>query len=268
MKIVTLMLATTAMITGNAYAGTAKFMGQGHISKPAEYVEVNVVVKAECYKDLAGARDAANSAANNVLTLFRSIIDPSNPKDAAYTNGGSTSKHSGHYISGSNILICANTFQKSIQITLLTTDLQGFEENFLKIEGEIYSSLSGAVPTTETPVVTGVLATPVAHLFSETVVEVERLALKEALKNARHEFGIIAEAGCGVSGVRISSAVEPSNAESLPNPYAGTRGVPPQGNPTGAPVIFADIWITKALEVIFEFEGGVCGENIDIARLR
>jgi hypothetical protein len=248
------------LLSATAFAGTARFTGQGHLSSPPEYVEVTVNVSSLCYSDINDARDATNDAVNQILELFKTIVDPTNPKDSAHTNGGTTSISSGHRVAGSNVLACVSTFKKVAKVTLLTTDLAGFEENFQAIEDLVYGELSGVSTSAEEPLTVATLKVPVAHVFSETVERVSIQALSQAMTNSKDKFKILMDAGCGVHSYRIDSAVEPHPSANIRNPYAGTRGIPRPGSGSGSPVMFGDVWITKALDVTFDFQGGDCTE--------
>ena len=138
--------------------------------------------------------------------------------------------------------------------------MESFEVNFQKIEELIYSAgfspnLAGPVGSART---SATISQPIAHVFSETVVTLEKQALRMALQNAKAEFKELMNEGCGLESFKIAATEEPSPHANLPNPYAGTRGTPPSHLPNGAPVAFPDIWVTKALDVTFDFNSGQC----------
>ena len=93
-----------------ALAGEAKITGQGHLAHAPEYAEVRVEVQAECFSDLGETRDSANDMAHQIMVLFKTIADPANPQDTAFTSGGQTSQTAGYRHPQSGVLICENTF--------------------------------------------------------------------------------------------------------------------------------------------------------------
>jgi hypothetical protein len=248
------------LLASSGFAGKASFTGQGHISNPPQYVEVKVQINSKCFNDINEAREATNHAATRVLDLFRTITDPTNPRDSAHTNGGTTSYSQGHYKSGTRTMICVNTFSKTAGVTLLTTNLLGFEQNFEAIEDLVYGELSGSTGDLDVPVTTVTISSPVAHVFSETVESLSIQALSLAMVNAKEKFKILMDSGCGVRSYQIESANEPDPSRNLPNPYSGTRGIPRGSGGGNAPVMFGDVWITKALDVGFDFQGGSCND--------
>ena len=245
------------LFTGTAMAGVSTFIGEGHVSHPAEYIELSVTVHSKCFADINDARNATNSAAQRVLDLMKTKLDPENSKDAAFTSGGTTTRET----RVNNISqICRGSFSKTTKITLLSSDVANFESNFSDVEDLVYSDdLSLPSNGVDAPTTYAVISTPIARIYSETIVILERKALTEAIKNAKYEFQILIDHSCGVSSYQITKTEEPNaRNDSFSNPYAGTRGTPRRGSSSTAPVSFSDIWVSKGLNVEFTFEGGRC----------
>jgi len=257
MKTLIMMGLVSTFSGGTAMAGVSTFVGEGHVSHPAEYIEVSVTIQSMCFADVNDARNATNDAAKKVLDLMRGKLDSANPKDAAYTSGGSTTRHT---ISNQINQFCVGKFGKSTNVTLLTSSVSDFEKTFEDLENLVYSdALNMPTRGIDAPVTYATIQTPIARIYSETIIKLEREALIGAIENAKFEFQVMVDHSCGVSSFQITKTEEPGiQRDVFSNPYAGTRGTPRRGSNSAAPVSFADIWVSKGLNVEFTFEGGRC----------
>ena len=242
-------------------AESVKVLGEGKVSADPDYVRVDLTVYSKCYSDVGDARNATNIAMRRIVELFETIVDEASEIDAVYTPGGSTNRSFGYYLPGSNQRVCVGTFEKSAAVTLFTSKVDEFEENFATIEDLAFSDeLTQVSEVIDQPATYAELATPTALLAQETLNVLKQNALSLALEDAKAKFKVLTDGLCAVSSYRIDSVVEPEASRDAPLPYADFRERAFEGASAGepAPIAFADIDVKKSLEVKFTYDEALC----------
>ena len=229
------------------------FIGEGRLSHAPEYIELTVTVHAECYATPMAANKAADTAAAQVMTLLGGALDPQNPKDGVFSQGGYSRPFS-RYDDGRTT--CRGTFAKTSTIVMKTSRIADFAARYPQIQEEVLQkSLSQpADGSSSRPVTYATLDNPQPQLYYETREKLEQQALADALLNARQKFEATATMACGPRGYGILRMVEKQVDGGRPIAYG--RSQPASG--AGATLELDAIWINKLLEVAFTAEPGTC----------
>ena len=229
------------------------FIGEGRLSHAPEYIELTVTIKAECYPTPMAANKAADTAAEQVMTLLRSSLDPQNPKDGVFSQGGYSRPFS-RYDDGRTV--CRGTFAKTSTIVMKTSRIADFAARYPEIQEEVLQKSLSQPPSDSStrPVTYATLSNPQPELYYETREKLEQQALADALVNARQKFEVTSAQGCGPRGYSILRMVEKQVDGGRPIAYG--RSQPSSGS--GSALELDAIWINKLLEVAFTTEPGPC----------
>lgn len=230
------------------------FIGEGRLSHAPEYIELTVTVEAECYPTPMAANKAADGAVAEVMALLRTTLDPANPKDGVFTQGGYSRPFS-RYESGRTV--CRGTFGKTASITVKTSRIADFASRYPDIQEQVLtrSLRQPDDKSSERPTTYATLSTPQPRLYYETREKLEQSALADALVNARQKLEATAAKGCGERTYEIVRMVERDVNEGRPIAYGRSQ---PSRSGSGSALELDAIWINKILEVAFATKPGKC----------
>jgi uncharacterized protein YggE len=196
---VLLSLLVSGLMSLGVNAGEATFTGHSTVSRPAEFITVELTVQSECYASPAETMDANNAVTAAVQQFLKKYINTNNGVDSVTSQGGHTSNYSRNiYVDGISKTVCHNTFQQTTQVKFTTTDIQGFAVKFAAIQKEVLNHFSANYGSDETNSSTFVnIKTPFADVCANTRKQMRYEALKQATQDAKIQFSTCAEE-CGV----------------------------------------------------------------------
>ncbi|MCH2110290.1 MAG: SIMPL domain-containing protein [Polyangiaceae bacterium] len=244
----------TIKIYQEAEAAPTRFVGEGRLSHPPEFVELSVKIASECYATPLQASEANQRAVADVMSFFKTLSSTENEHDGVHSKGGYSSpfrRREGSLVS------CKGTFAKSTIVQMKSSDISKFAQNFDKIQKKIYGAFSKkGEGLTDSPVTFATIVTPRPQLSHQTREKLEKEALRLAVESAKAKFETTFSAACGDGSYRILRMNEPSAESGRPMPYGLALG---DAHSSPSTIAFEEIWVNRTLVVDFEFNGRDCG---------
>lgn len=112
-----------AIVEITQHENPTQFVGEGRLSHPADFIEFTVSVQSECYPTTSAASLASDRSSKKVVAALREFVDAGQSKDGVFSAPFS------RYVN-SQLSVCQNTFQKTVSITLKTSQVESLSKGF------------------------------------------------------------------------------------------------------------------------------------------
>jgi uncharacterized protein YggE len=257
------------LISSNLLAVTSNFTGEGRVSKAPEYATFTVTIQSQCFEKPQDAKNSNHEAVEAIQTHLKRYMRQGQPLDAIYTNGGSVKRYIRSWYdeeSREHKYECRNSWQKTTVLTIKTSDMKKFSENFGDITeyvtGNFFGSEMGKRKDKEAITFVEISeASP--HLTDRSFQALEIEAYKLAVQHAKAKNRACAEeftldGQWEVVNYGDSAPVYRSNSQEFragPRGPEGVAGLEGARGPTGPTIDinFEDIWVSASVNVEFSF---------------
>lgn len=235
-----------------SYASKIQVIGSGEAIAQPDEVSFSITIQSKCYASIKEATASADRVTSDLFSQLNKIFPKKDVHNQITTRGGYTQRFDPPRFNNKPIE-CQNTFQKTNNISILTSETKNFQVLFNQVQELVYQSYGANdnVLSKATTFVT--MSEPTASLSFEQKHQTEAVALQEALKNAIEKAKQLA----GHENAAALKIVE--IAESLPvnpppfQPMMMRAAAMELGSPASAPISFENSVTEKSLSVIFEY---------------
>lgn len=233
------------------FAAKIQVTGLGEITHEPDVVQVSLNVQAKCYPSLAKAAEAADTLAADLFKKITGMFPTNDRYNQVITHGGYTQPY--YPVRTRNTpSVCDNTYQKNVQIKIITTQLKDFERLFNQIQKLVYQEYpqmnEGNIAE---PALIVTLTEPTTQLSFERQKQLEMQALEDALVHAK-------EKAAQLTAQENSTQLKLVELfETAPNTMPFPRAVAASGlsfrAESSAPISFEQNLVQKQVTAIFEY---------------
>lgn len=233
-------------------ASKIQVIGSGEIITKPDQVQFSIMIQSKCYATVQEASESSDKVANNLFQELNKIFPKKDERNQISTQGGFTQRFEAPQYQN-RPRECENTFQKVTSISVMTTEIDRFENLFNQVQNVVYQNQAPKTENMISKAITFVtMSEPTAMVSFQTNQQLETQALDKALKNAMEKAKQL------VGDKAASSLKIVEIAESLPAPAPAPmrsmmRGMAMEMSASSAPISFENNRIEKSLSVIFEF---------------
>lgn len=246
---------------------TAEFSGEGLVKARADFITLTLAVHSECQENPKSAQAATDDITKKIDDYFQTLKQEGDSHFKVLVDGGLSMPYSRYVRVGDRDReVCRNTFQKVTNITLKLAAREDFHRVFADIQDFVLKNFEQGPPVddTENPRSYVSISTPTPELTRENRLAQERIALDQAVRNAKANF-VAAIKSCEPHRWKVYSIKENGGSYQPPRPmrhYAMAKAAVAMGaSAEAAPVRFDLIEVSKSVTVVFEFDGVLCYEK-------
>lgn len=233
-------------------AGNIQVIGTGEVSQQPDALAFTINVEAKCYATPKEASQAADAVSEKLFKALQKLFPKKDDNNAITTHGGYTEAYM-HYAVRNNPKPCHNTFQKTVQLTVNSTEMANFEAVFNQVQDLVYSQTQPPGQITDSITFT-TMNQPIPQLSFKKYQALEKQASRQALQDAEQKAQYIL-ADRNAVDLRLIAVQE--SLPNMPGPMA-MRHSPEaammmDAKAIQAPVQFKQITVRKQLSAEFSY---------------
>ena len=183
-----LFIVGVSFINTNIFAAEALIVGKSEVKAEPDQVQLVIHIASECYPSPKAATEAADKATKEIFDFVKHTIKKSAETEIT-SHGGYTQPFSKYINEGrGSKQVCVNTFQKRTSITILSDDIEHFQEQFNAIQVFAYKKFSKGSANKLDALTYVNMSQPQAILSFTKHMELIEQASNVALTNAKQKL--------------------------------------------------------------------------------
>lgn len=234
-----------------ALAGKIQVIGTGETTSKPDYVELTLSIQAQCYPTVSEASNAADQKAAELYQKLNVLFPQKDNDNYITTQGGYTQLFYGITARNGTETACQNTFQKTTQISINTTKVDGFSELFNKVQDIAYQETSIPTQAVQTKITFVTLDQPLPKLSFSKTRQLEITALQNAMQNAKEKANQLTQ-NEGDTNLKLVEMYEVMPGQAMPM-MRSDRMMAFASAAASAPVAFENSIIEKQIMATFEY---------------
>jgi uncharacterized protein YggE len=230
-------------------AKTLSIVASGEASAPAEIVTISVTLSSYCYESPVLARDANAQNASGVFEKLKEFaLTEESPTASGVWIAPDDRYQMAQNGTGSE-LVCPGKWQASQSLSLSTRAIEKTAEiqEALYVLLQAMSARPSVVPSLNSPVTKMTMSAPYADVKKQTRRQLELLAIKNAIRNAKQELELVSGEFDFTQATLVG--YRSSASSSGPEIYARSAA---KSSPD-SPVAFDKVTVQETREFIFKF---------------
>ncbi|MCS5707316.1 SIMPL domain-containing protein [Candidatus Berkiella cookevillensis] len=235
-----------------ALAGKIQVIGTGKTSSEPDSVELTLSIQAQCYPTVSEASNAADQKAAELYQKLNVLFPQKDNNNHITTQGGYTQLFYGITPRNGTETACQNTFQKTTQISISTTKVDGFSELFNKVQDIAYQEASMPIQAVQTQITFVTLNQPLPKLSFSKTRQLEISALENALQNAKEKASQLTK-NEGATSLKLIEMYEAMQGQAMPMMRSERMMSFANATSASAPVSFENSVIEKQIMATFEY---------------